>query len=810
LLKNETENKLEKKEIQKIEEIKKNKLEDKNNLMGDDLKKEEKQKFEDKIEIFKKEKEGSKLDKKDDSIEDNKKNNIDNKNINIQNNTQKEIKTNNLEDKKTKLEEIKNKSENILIPGENQEIKSENENKKNIEDNKRNDIIKKEEKLNDSKNENSIEIIDNNLKKNKIEEKIENQKDIKIINKNEEERREIKEINDKTEDNKEIILEDNKENKIEFQNQKHKKEDKINEKEEEKENIKMEDKKENKKNEKEKKLDFNKEYNYYNENNSKDKSDNNLEKKKENIKDINLETDENKESEKKDKNENNIEENNLSKTTNNEIKDEIKEDLKKMKEKSLIEKDKENKYEKIKIPIISLGEIREIKIENKQLIKKEEELKENSDLNIEEKIFDEKRNILEMKENKEEKIIIRGAKKKVSEHFGNIILQPEENDMDINNKLVIDSIDNLLTTTKQINRMKKLQKEDDFNMNQNILENIKSYSNNKKAKPSKLIKKRKNIHHQKNNSINIDLKNEIQDKIIGERKSSLKKNDNKSFPFKKNQKVEFSEKLLSFTEKESKEDSKTEFKIEEQTTVFVSPRLERRQIRKNPLKTFKSQRNLKLNPKNNKDFEIDENKKFHRVMTANPDKEIQLSFFLEKTMGMPKGHFYVSGNHKDLGDWEIKKALRLKTKKRNGKDFYCGYIIVKKNNFPLEYKYFIKIKKGEIVWIGKAFENYIASEEVFNFMFTMRQKRTSILMLNTYCISEILNYGNSWKNRKEYIIPFILKGGSDIILFQDINRLKYHFIHHRIDAIYEFIGVDKEDYDNNQYNLIAYNKKNIL
>ena len=48
-------------------------------------------------------------------------------------------------------------------------------------------------------------------------------------------------------------------------------------------------------------------------------------------------------------------------------------------------------------------------------------------------------------------------------------------------------------------------------------------------------------------------------------------------------------------------------------------------------------------------------------------------------MGIPKGHFYVSGNHKDLGDWEIKKALRLKTKKRNGKDFYCGSIIVKKN-----------------------------------------------------------------------------------------------------------------------------------
>ena len=93
-----------------------------------------------------------------------------------------------------------------------------------------------------------------------------------------------------------------------------------------------------------------------------------------------------------------------------------------------------------------------------------------------------------MKENKEEKIIIRGAKKKVSEHFGNIILQPEENDMDINNKLVIDSIDNLLTTTKQKNRMKKLQKEDNFNMNQNILENIQSYSNNKKEKLEKELK----------------------------------------------------------------------------------------------------------------------------------------------------------------------------------------------------------------------------------------------------------------------------------------------------------------------------------
>ena len=45
-----------------------------------------------------------------------------------------------------------------------------------------------------------------------------------------------------------------------------------------------------------------------------------------------------------------------------------------------------------------------------------------------------------------------------------------------------------------------------------------------------------------------------------------------------------------------------------------------------------------------------------------------------------------------------------------------------------------------------------------------------------------------------------------MILFQNISRNKYHYLHHRIDAIYEFIGVDKDDIDDNQYNLIAYNK----
>jgi len=193
-------------------------------------------------------------------------------------------------------------------------------------------------------------------------------------------------------------------------------------------------------------------------------------------------------------------------------------------------------------------------------------------------------------------------------------------------------------------------------------------------------------------------------------------------------------------------------------------------------------------------------------MTINPEKEIKLFFYLEKTIGMPKGNYYVSGSHIDLGDWDLKHALRMRTRKRNGKEFYVNSITVKKNHFPLQYKYFSKMKKGEIVWIGKAFDNYIASEDVFTFMCEMSNKRNSLLVFNTFTVPEMQNYGNSWNNRKEYIIPFIFKSTSDVILFQDISRNKYHFIHHRIDAIYEFIGIDKDDIDDKQNNLIAFNK----
>ena len=192
-------------------------------------------------------------------------------------------------------------------------------------------------------------------------------------------------------------------------------------------------------------------------------------------------------------------------------------------------------------------------------------------------------------------------------------------------------------------------------------------------------------------------------------------------------------------------------------------------------------------------------------MTINPEKEVELAFFLEKTDSMPKGIYYICGSVPNLGEWDTKRSLKMKIVKRNKKKFYFNSIILKKNNFPVQYKYFVK-SNHEIIWIGKAFDNYIASEDVFNFISEMRFKKNSILLFNTFSSPEKVNYDNSWENRKEFIIPFIFKAGADIIFFQDINKTKYHFIHHRIDAIYEFIGVDRDEVEDTQQNLIAYNK----
>ena len=57
---------------------------------------------------------------------------------------------------------------------------------------------------------------------------------------------------------------------------------------------------------------------------------------------------------------------------------------------------------------------------------------------------------------------------------------------------------------------------------------------------------------------------------------------------------------------------------------------------------------------------------------------------------MPIGIYYICGNISLLGEWDTKKSLRMKTVKRNGKKFYFNSIILKKNNFPFQYKFFAK------------------------------------------------------------------------------------------------------------------------
>ena len=322
----------------------------------------------------------------------------------------------------------------------------------------------------------------------------------------------------------------------------------------------------------------------------------------------------------------------------------------------------------------------------------------------------------------------------------------------------------------------------------------KNMENNLNNQNKKYNEEKRKIHHQKKNSFSQSelVKQDIQDLLYFEKKNLLKKNETKTIPLKKPHKVEFSPKITAISE--FQENSFT--KIEEVDINF-------NENHKNSI--FKQFQSTKQLQKVDKDFELMKDKQLHRIMTINPDKEIELAFYLEKTMGMPIGIYYICGSISSLGEWDTKNALRMKTVKRNGKKFYFNSLKLKKNNFPFQYKFFAK-SRGEIIWIGKAFDNYIASEEVFTFISEMKFKKNSILLFNTFSTSEKVNYNNSFSNRKDFIIPFLFKAGSDIILFQDMNKIKYNYIHHRIDAIYEFIGFDRDEAEDIQYNFIAYNK----
>ena len=327
---------------------------------------------------------------------------------------------------------------------------------------------------------------------------------------------------------------------------------------------------------------------------------------------------------------------------------------------------------------------------------------------------------------------------------------------------------------------------------------------NKDNKDEKTEKKRK--RQKKSSFSQSELhKKEMQEIIYFEKKNYLKKNEVKTIPLRKQQRVEFSPKLTAITEIQSPQKSIPDYKYEEEDIDFNLDGKKRQSKEKNVLlKSYKSSRELQTGING---FELIDRKghKFYRVMTINPEKEVELAFFLEKTDGMPKGIYYICGSVPNLGEWDTKRSLKMKIVKRNHKKFYFNSIILKKNNFPVQYKYFVK-SNHEIIWIGKAFDNYIASEEIFTFISEMRFKNNSILSFNTFSVAEKINYDNSWENRKDFVISFIFKAGSDVIFFQDINKTKYHFIHHRIDAIYEFIGVDRDEVEDTQQNLIAYNK----
>ena len=170
-------------------------------------------------------------------------------------------------------------------------------------------------------------------------------------------------------------------------------------------------------------------------------------------------------------------------------------------------------------------------------------------------------------------------------------------------------------------------------------------------------------------------KKDIQDLLYFEKKNLLKKNEIKTLPLKRTSKVEFSPKLTAITEIQSPQKLIPDFKVEEEDIDFNMEGKSKKK-EKTLFKSFKSSRELKVG-KNGFELLDKKGNRFYRVMTINPEKEVELAFFLEKTEGMPIGIYYICGNISLLGEWDTKKSLRMKTVKRNGKKFYFNSIILK-------------------------------------------------------------------------------------------------------------------------------------
>ena len=164
---------------------------------------------------------------------------------------------------------------------------------------------------------------------------------------------------------------------------------------------------------------------------------------------------------------------------------------------------------------------------------------------------------------------------------------------------------------------------------------------------------------------------------------------------------------------------------------------------------------------------------------------------------------YVLGNIPQLGNNNIKDAIKMDEEERNGQKFYSKYVPVQDDKFPFHYRYFFN-KNGEIVWLT-APDTFIAHKQFFTLLQNLRNNVISVFDLNIRYLNDV-DEQNIWDLRKEQLIQVVLNCGPDVLYFQEITKPQFEYIDDNLGSVYDFVGMYRDSTDRSEKCSISYNK----
>ena len=188
------------------------------------------------------------------------------------------------------------------------------------------------------------------------------------------------------------------------------------------------------------------------------------------------------------------------------------------------------------------------------------------------------------------------------------------------------------------------------------------------------------------------------------------------------------------------------------------------------------------------------------------DNTSKYPFILPKSFEYGKSKMYLTGSIPELGNWNTKEAIPMDEELKNSQLFYTKNLDIKNENYPFEFKYFYN-KDGQNIWLGKPKVNYKAHSQYMDLYKSIQTNRNiiSIFDLNIRYLNKIDGF-NIWDYRKQKLLQVILKYIPDVLFLQEITRPQYEYIDLNLNAVYENVGIYRDNSDNSEKCSISFNK----